>query len=59
MAAPSTAGDARRTACEANIIPVVLGGASEPLDVVAVSGSPPGHPPSHHRPGSRMCVPRL
>jgi len=28
-----TAGDARRTACEANIIPVVLGGDSEPLDV--------------------------
>jgi hypothetical protein len=28
-----SAGEARRLACEAGIIPVVLGGASEPLDV--------------------------
>lgn len=28
-----TAGEARRLACDANLIPVVLGGASQPLDV--------------------------
>ena len=28
-----TAGEARRLACQAGIVPIVLGGASEPLDV--------------------------
>ncbi|AQP46333.1 hypothetical protein BW730_00860 [Tessaracoccus aquimaris] len=32
-AASLTAGEARRLACDANLIPVVLGGRSEPLDV--------------------------
>jgi len=38
-----TAEDPRRTACEANIIPVVLGGHSEPLMWDAQAARHPGH----------------
>ena len=44
-----SASEARRLACQAGIIPVVLGGPSEVLDVARRQTLPP--PPDPHRPG--------
>lgn len=51
---------ARLAACDCKIIPVVLGGASEPLDVGRAQRTvPPRYPPGTRRPRPRMSLPRL
>ncbi len=57
---PITAAHARMLACDAMIIPAVLGSASQVLDMgTAVRLFPNAHPPGHHPAGPRMHLPRL
>ena len=57
---PITAAQARMLACDAMIIPAVLGSASQVLDMgTAVRLFPPRDPPGHHPAGPRMHLPRL
>ncbi len=57
---PISAAAARRHACDAGIFPVVLGGASQPLDVGRTTRTPPAvDPPSPRRPRQRLRLLRL
>jgi len=59
LGVPISPATARRLACDAQVIPAVLGTRSEPLDLGRVTYTAPRPTQSRHPPRQRLPVPRL